>query len=298
MRIRTVKPEFWTHPVFSRLDDSARLMAIGLLNLADDEGVFVAHPTIVRNALRAFDEDSTKTREVLDTLSKVGWIEIRYHPEQGPVGKVVNFTKHQRIDRPSPSKLQTYFDSSSPRRSLDDHSLLERNGKEQGSGIREQGKEVAAPIPSATKWIESARPILHLLNELSGRKFREIETNLGPITERLKEPDVTVEGVMMMIRRQVVLWKDNPKMAEFLRPETLFRKSKFDSYYASRELPATHTGRTNGNHGPNGSRVDAGIAGREQWERDFQAEARKDGNGGPPGWDSGEPAMESEIPQA
>lgn len=141
MRIRTIKPEFWSHPVIANLDDGARLLAIGLLNLADDDGFFLANPTLVRNALRPFDEDSTRTRRALDTLSKVGWIEVREHPEQGQVAKVVNFAKHQRIDRPTPSKLATYFNSTSPRRALDEPSTLERKGKEQGkewNGMEEE----------------------------------------------------------------------------------------------------------------------------------------------------------------
>ena len=42
MRIRTLKPEFWSHPVISRQSDAAKLLAIGLLNYADDEGYFYA----------------------------------------------------------------------------------------------------------------------------------------------------------------------------------------------------------------------------------------------------------------
>ncbi len=159
MRIRTIKPEFWTHPILAKLDDGARLLAIGLLNLADDDGYFLAHPTLVRNALRAFDEDSTKTRRALETLSKVGWIEIREHPEQGQIGKVVNFAKHQRIDRPTASKLSTYFDSTSPRRVLDEPSLLEGKGKEQG---KEQGKEGEAASPTAPRFVPPTREQLNL----------------------------------------------------------------------------------------------------------------------------------------
>jgi len=54
---------------------------------------------------------------------------------------VVNFSKHQRIDRPTASKLATYFNSTSPRRALDEPSLLEGKGKERkGTG---KGKEAA-----------------------------------------------------------------------------------------------------------------------------------------------------------
>ena len=139
MRIRTVKPEFWSHPVLSKLSDEARLAAIGLLNLADDEGFFLAAAALVRSAFWPFDEDSMRARRVLDELSRVGYIEVQEHPTHGPVGVVVNFTKHQKVDRPSQSKIKTYFDSSSVRRKLDESSLLY-----QGSGIRDQGRDQGA----------------------------------------------------------------------------------------------------------------------------------------------------------
>jgi hypothetical protein len=139
VRIRTIKPEFWTHPILSRLSHEARLAAIGLLNIADDDGFFLADAALIRSALWPFDEDSTNARRALDALSKAGYIEIRESSTHGPIGSVLNFSKHQRIDRPTASKLAGYFNSSNPRRVLDESSLLEGKGKEQGKeGIREQ----------------------------------------------------------------------------------------------------------------------------------------------------------------
>jgi hypothetical protein len=55
--------------------------------------------------------------------------------------------------------------------------------------------------------------------------------------QRLAQPGVTTEGVLQMVRRQAKLWKDDPKMREFLRPTTLFNNTKFNEYYAAREQP-------------------------------------------------------------
>lgn len=151
MRIRTIKPEFWGHPVLSRLDDSARLLAIGLLNVADDEGYFLAAPGLIRSAIWPLDEDSTKARRTLDHLSISGYVELREHATHGEIGFVTNFTKHQRVDRPSPSRLKTYFDSANARRILDERSLLD-----QGSGIREQ--VIAAP-PSGGAVVDPELPL-------------------------------------------------------------------------------------------------------------------------------------------
>ncbi|MDE2097623.1 MAG: conserved phage C-terminal domain-containing protein [Patescibacteria group bacterium] len=84
---------------------------------------------------------------------------------------------------------------------------------------------------------KDARSVLHFLNENSRRHFRETDANLTFISSRLKEPEVDFEGCKKMILRQCKKWLDT-EMAEYLRPETLFNKTKFDSYYAARDLDA------------------------------------------------------------
>ena len=134
MRIRTVKPEFWAHPVMSRLAYDTRILALGLLNLADDEGYFDADPDYIRGSV-LFREDSSNVRRMLDELSRSEWITLCGRPER-PIGRVVNFRKHQRVDRPQPSRLKQYAldeSSTNDRRTLDDQST-----QEQGTG---KGKE-------------------------------------------------------------------------------------------------------------------------------------------------------------
>lgn len=81
-----------------------------------------------------------------------------------------------------------------------------------------------------------ARPALHYLNEKTGRQFRDIESNLTPIAARMEEVAWDIDGIKVMIDRQVARWKGTPQ-EEYLRPETLFGKTKFDSYWSARELP-------------------------------------------------------------
>lgn len=92
--------------------------------------------------------------------------------------------------------------------------------------------------PETAKFAYSpeTRVALHYLNEKSGRHFRESESSLSVIQARLSEPGVDIAGVKLMIDRQCRRWKGTSQ-EEYLRPETLFGKTKFDSYYAARELP-------------------------------------------------------------
>jgi uncharacterized phage protein (TIGR02220 family) len=84
---------------------------------------------------------------------------------------------------------------------------------------------------------EPAVMLLSFLNESAGRDFREVAANLDPIRARLEEVKGDIDGVKAMISRQVALWKGDPVMDEYLRPETLFRKAKFAGYYDNRFLP-------------------------------------------------------------
>ena len=145
MRIRTIKPEFWQHPVMSRLPYDTRILALGLLNLADDEGYFSADTDYIRGAV-LFREDSSNVRRMLDELSRSGWITLCGSPER-PIGRVVNFRKHQRVDRPQPSRLKQYAldeSSTNDRRPLDDQSTQEQ-GKESNTPIVPKGDENPEP---------------------------------------------------------------------------------------------------------------------------------------------------------
>lgn len=116
----------------ARQDDATKLLAIGLLNFADDEGYFYACPSLVRSALRPFDDDSSIVRRSIEQLSKIGFIEVREHGTHGPVGFVVSFSDHQRVDRPKESSIKELYNSTNVRRSIDDQSSLEGKGTGKG----------------------------------------------------------------------------------------------------------------------------------------------------------------------
>ncbi len=147
-RIRTIKPEFWTHPVMARLDPHVRLLALALLNHADDHGYFMASPPIVQAACSPFTEDSVRVHGWLTELSRVGWIEVRNHPTHGPIGRVVNFSTHQRVNRPSDSKVKAYWfieDSVNAHGGFSEGSLLEQGtGNREGNMDRKSGAD--APL--------------------------------------------------------------------------------------------------------------------------------------------------------
>ncbi len=143
MRIRTIKPEFFTHPVLSKLTETAKNLAIGLLCYADDEGYFLADPVLVRSAIRPFDDNSRSTHGALTELSSCGFISVVEHPTHGKIGLVVNFTKHQVINRATASKLASYYTSNTTHGELTEDSVSEGKGGEQG--MEGNGKHLWEP---------------------------------------------------------------------------------------------------------------------------------------------------------
>lgn len=116
-----------------RADDTTKLLAIGLLNFADDHGYFYADESLIRSALRPFDDSSTKVRRSIEQLVNLGYIEVKNTESHGPIGRIVAFTKHQRVDRPKASSINELWESTNDRRMIDDESTQE--GKGTGKGI-------------------------------------------------------------------------------------------------------------------------------------------------------------------
>ena len=144
-RIRTIKPEFWRDEKLSSISAEAALLAVGLLNHCDDEGYFNAHPKLVESDVFPLRILANNTTVLLRELSGIGYIDVFSGSDGKTYGKIVNFAKHQVINKPTPSKIKAFcgipYDYGS------DPVVLptgkERKGKEQGKG-NGTGKTIAA----------------------------------------------------------------------------------------------------------------------------------------------------------
>lgn len=71
--------------------------------------------------------------------------------------------------------------------------------------------------------------LLAFLNEKTGRNFEPVPPNVDPIVARLKE-GFDPDKVRQVIARKVRQWAGDEKMAEYLRPKTLFNATNFANY--------------------------------------------------------------------
>ena len=105
-RIRTIKPDFFTSFTIEEIDDPwARLTFIGLWTHVDDEGRAVDDSRLIKGALWALNPRTAADVEVdLKTLAALGLID-RYAVNGRRYLEVTGWSEHQRINRPTPSKI-------------------------------------------------------------------------------------------------------------------------------------------------------------------------------------------------
>lgn len=105
-RIRTIKPTFWTDEDMADISEAACLLAIGLLNYADDEGYFNANPKLIKAAVFPIRETSGSIPVLLQELSNCGYISLFSAQDGKRYGLINNFTKHQVVNKKTPSKIK------------------------------------------------------------------------------------------------------------------------------------------------------------------------------------------------
>ena len=131
-RIRTIKPDFHTNEALSSLPAEAHLLASGLLCYADDEGYFDANPKLVQAAVFPLRELQVGIVELMAMLLKINYITVSTVSGKR-IGHVVTFKTHQRVNRPSPSRLKP-------------HVQLTEISPTEGKGKGKEGKEEDASI--------------------------------------------------------------------------------------------------------------------------------------------------------
>jgi hypothetical protein len=111
-RIRTIKPEFPQSESIGKLSRDARLLYIQLWTIVDDAGRARAASRMLASLLYPYDDDA---RDLID-----GWLlELeegehvrRYEVDGSQYLEIVKWLEHQKIDKPSKSRLPEFVEGS------------------------------------------------------------------------------------------------------------------------------------------------------------------------------------------
>ena len=156
-RIRTIKPEFWEDEKLAKLPVYARLLFIGTWNFADDNGVLLANPVLMKSHIFPYEDIGISTiSEWIDILVENGMlIRTTYNGKDYLV--IRKFLIHQKINRksirinlPLPVVLKVIDEYNKTHGVLTEPSLQEREqgiGKRNdGTGMEEEMKAESAPV--------------------------------------------------------------------------------------------------------------------------------------------------------
>jgi hypothetical protein len=165
MRIRSIKPEFWRSNDITALSLEARLIFIGLWSYVDDNGVGIDDEKIIAADLFALEDDVATWRATVSRATRelaARALVTRYRVAGRAYLHITNWSKHQKIDKPSrgryplpaeaepPGNIEEETTlgepSPSPRDTLATVSLLEQGNR----GAVEQGKELLRSAKPST----------------------------------------------------------------------------------------------------------------------------------------------------
>lgn len=241
-RIRTIKPEFFTSLTVADLTPEQRLTFIGLWTHADDEGRCVDDPRLIKAAIWPLDDRTAADIEIdLKALTESSLI-TRYVLNRKRYLAVTNWSEHQRINRPTESKLpapeegeepdpepptSNDSDSRSAHAQLAEDSPQERKGREQGregkgsyaaAGDHAQDDVIDVDFVESAEADRSQQPVTaqtivaEYLEHVAKRPPKQV---IGQVAKHAKQ--MLDEGLDPDdIRRGIALW-----MAKGLHPNTI-----------------------------------------------------------------------------
>jgi len=179
--------------------------------------VEVERGEIITSELKLMEQwgwSKSKVRKFLETLEKDSMI-VKKTDRKKTTIKLVQFSDYQDIE-------------TTKRPKKDHEETTERPQKDTNKKDKKEKKD------KNNIYTSCAREIIDYLNLKTGKKFKYGESHLNAIIPRLKD-GFTVEDCQKVIDVKASQWL-NTENDKYLRPETLFRASKFDGYLNEREF--------------------------------------------------------------
>lgn len=147
-RIRTIKPEFPQSESMGNVSRDARLCFIMLWTIADDSGRLRGNSRMLASLLFPYDDDAPALIDGwLFELEHEGCID-RYVADGSAYVEIAKWLSHQKIDKPTPSKIPAFDPSSRILANPRESSPLDQGPKDQR--IKDQGPEEPAPRKRST----------------------------------------------------------------------------------------------------------------------------------------------------
>jgi len=205
--------------------DFAERLYWRLFQAVDDFGRFHGDARIILGRCFSLMTDRVKPRQVQkgrDELARLGLI-LLYRAGDD---EIVQITKWDQRVRASESKFPAPDDGQmTVTRPSNDGS--DEDVDEDVDVNRESKTKTVRPLNAGPSCVE-CHAALEELNRQTGRHYTGSGEGLRMLHARHQEHGMP--AVLRVIRVKVGAWMQSPKWSKYLRPETLFRPTKFDSY--------------------------------------------------------------------
>lgn len=218
-RIRSTKPEFWTDSKIVRLSPMARLLFMGSWNFADDHGCLA--PDALQLKLQVLPADDVDADALVAELFDLGLFEALRSEDGRDFWHIANWSKHQRINRPTPSEFgpPTAWGHAPTRPFSEDsvktHTPLsedsrgkgrEGKGREGSIAPREDSVSERADVVALPASPRKANPVWDTLTELFGEPTEARRSLHGRVTKYLTDRQATPDEIRRRSTRIVELW--------------------------------------------------------------------------------------------
>lgn len=161
-RIRTIKPELPQSESMGRVSRESRLCFILLWTLADDAGRLRGNSRMLASLLYPYDDDAKLLIDGwLKELDDEGCI-VRYEINGDHFIQIKKWLQHQKIDKPSLSKIPEFVEGSRGFANVREGSFTpaEKNAADQGrdKGPKEQGEVAKVSAPASPDPLPPVQP--------------------------------------------------------------------------------------------------------------------------------------------
>lgn len=210
--------------------DSILIIWVRLLVLAgktnDDGLIYIQRDMPYTNESLAtlFNKKVSVVTLAINLLVKFNMIDVN---DEGLL-EVTNWEKHQNVEQMEHVRKLTAARTKRYRENKKMKQISDANGDVTVTSrdATDSDSDSEEPISRAKV---NFKKLFEFLNNETGRKFHDTDSNRKLITARLND-GFSKSDIQDVIRFKSSQWKNDPAMRKYLRPNTLFAPSHFDDY--------------------------------------------------------------------
>lgn len=194
-------------------------------------------PLDIRAICRLIRADSKQDREAIEKVLAEFWTETSEgYVNNRAMREILKADSQRTINRElgkrggRPRKTESDIEQQTEQKTESVSGIEPNDNPNQTPDTRHKNQDLLSDSPPANADIAACREVLAFLHRMTGRRYREVDANVRMIRAILRK--TPMKEVKQTLAYMGDKWGNDPKMAIYLRPKTLFAASNFENYYA------------------------------------------------------------------